>query len=79
MCSDRPRFSGDANRFRGGNPAYKVQVVSAGNERAISSRVDTPLLTDLTYSQVRGEADTLLAAGGVGAREMQYEPHFWIG
>lgn len=70
----------DANRFRGGDSAYAVEIVSAGEEMTITSYGGTRLVADCTYSECEGEADTLLVAGGVGAREMQYAPAFleWL-
>lgn len=71
---------GDANRMRGGAPAYTVEIISAGEERVIASHIKIPLLTDRTYRESRGTFDTLLVAGGVGAREMRYQPAFlsWL-
>jgi transcriptional regulator GlxA family with amidase domain len=71
---------GDANRMRGGAPAYTVEIISAGEEREIVSHIKTPLLTNRTYRECRGTFDTLLVAGGVGARDMRYQPGFldWL-
>jgi transcriptional regulator GlxA family with amidase domain len=71
---------GDANRLHGGEPAYEVSIISAGTDRVISSHIATPLQTDRTHREHRGPIDTLLVAGGVGARELQYEEEFldWL-
>ena len=71
---------GDANRLHGGDPAYEVHILSAGSDRVISSHVTTPVQTDQTYREYAGPIDTLLVAGGVGAREMRYERGFldWL-
>jgi transcriptional regulator GlxA family with amidase domain len=71
---------GDANRLHGGEPAYEVSIIAAGNDRVISSHIATPVQTDRTYREHSGPIDTLLVAGGVGAREMRYEREFldWL-
>jgi len=71
---------GDANRLHGGNPAYKVDIISAGTDRMVTSHIDTPLLTDRTFREFRGSVDTVLIAGGLGAQEMWYEAAFldWL-
>jgi hypothetical protein len=33
----------DANRLRGGEPVYQVDIVSAGEDRTIASHVGAPL------------------------------------
>ncbi len=70
----------DANRLHGGDPEYKVNIISAGADRVVSSLIGTPVHTDRTYREYRGPIDTLLVAGGLGAHEMQYEPGFldWL-
>jgi transcriptional regulator GlxA family with amidase domain len=71
---------GDANRLHGDQPAYEVSIISAGPDRVVSTHIATPLQTDRTFQEHRGSIDTLLIAGGVGAREMRYEPDFldWL-
>lgn len=71
---------GDANRLHGGDPAYEVNIISAGADRLIQSHIATPVQTDRTYLEHRGPVDTLLVAGGVGVREMRYERSFldWL-
>lgn len=70
----------DANRLRGGEPVYEVEVVSATDDEIVASHVGMPLLTHRTYRALRGPVDTLLVAGGDGAREMQYSSDFldWL-
>jgi transcriptional regulator GlxA family with amidase domain len=69
---------GDANWLRGGDPSYKVTIISACRERLVPSYIETPLHTDQTFREFRGPLDTLLVAGSVG--QMRYEPDFlgWL-
>lgn len=69
---------GDANWLHGGDPAYKVTIVSACRERLVPSYIETPLHTDQTFREFRGPVDTLLVAGSVG--QMRYEADFldWL-
>ena len=76
---------GDANRLRGGGPAYHVEVVSAADERTVASHLGTPVHADCGYGELPVGADappvdTLLVAGGLGARGRQYSPEFvaWL-
>src|SRR5579863_6022896 len=71
---------GDANWLRGGNPAYKVNIISAGADRVVSNYLGTPVHTDRTYREYRGRIGTLLVAGCMGPRELHYEPGFldWL-
>ena len=71
---------GDANGLQGGSREYEVNLISAGADRVVSSHIGMPVHTDRTYREYRGPIDTLLVAGGVGAREMKYEPEFldWL-
>jgi transcriptional regulator GlxA family with amidase domain len=71
---------GDANWLRGGDPAYKVNIVSACADRVVSNHLGTPVHTDRTYREYRGPIDTLLVAGCMGPRELHYEPGFldWL-
>jgi transcriptional regulator GlxA family with amidase domain len=71
---------GDANRLRGGDPAYAVVIVSAGDERLIATHIRTPLLGDLTYRECREHFDTVLVAGGDGAQYQLFQPEFldWL-
>jgi transcriptional regulator GlxA family with amidase domain len=69
---------GDANRLNGGGPVYDIRIVSAGEDRVISSHIATPVQTDQTYREHHGTIDTLLIAGGLGAREMRYEKDFLV-
>jgi transcriptional regulator GlxA family with amidase domain len=71
---------GDANWLRGGDPAYKVNIISACADRVVSNHLGTPVHTDRTYREYRGPIDTLLVAGCMGPRELHYEPGFlgWL-
>jgi transcriptional regulator GlxA family with amidase domain len=71
---------GDANWLRGGDPAYKVNIISACSDRVVSNHLGTPVHTDRTYREYRGPIDTLLVAGCMGPRELHYEPGFldWL-
>ena len=71
---------GDANWLRGGNPAYKVTIISACADRVVLNYLGTPVHTDHTYGEYQGPIDTLLVAGCMGPRELHYEPGFldWL-
>ena len=71
---------GDANWIGGGDPAYKVTIVSACADRVVSNHLGTPVHTDRTYREYRGPIDTLLVAGCMGPRELHYEAGFleWL-
>ncbi len=81
---------GDANRMRGGPPSYHVEVVAAGGERTVASHLGTPVHVDRRYDEAPDSAagaaagalpvDTLLVAGGLGARGRQYDGAFvaWL-
>jgi transcriptional regulator GlxA family with amidase domain len=71
---------GDANWLRGGDPAYKVNLISACADRVVSNHLGTPVHTDRTYREYRGPIDTILVAGCMGPRELHYEPGFldWL-
>jgi transcriptional regulator GlxA family with amidase domain len=71
---------GDANWLRGGDPAYKVNIISACADRVVANHLGTPVHTDRTYREYSGPIDTLLVAGCMGPRELHYEPGFleWL-
>ena len=75
---------GDANRLRGGPPAYLLEVVSAAEGLTVESHVGTPVTAHRSYRDVdaaaAGPADTLLVAGGLGARGRRYDAKFldWL-
>lgn len=71
---------GDANRMRGGEPVYLVEIVSSGKEKLMDTHFSMPMLADRTYREVAGSFDTILVAGGDGANTMRYQPHFvdWL-
>jgi transcriptional regulator GlxA family with amidase domain len=71
---------GDANRLRGGDPVYAVEIVSAGDERLIATHIKTGLLGDQTYRECDAHFDTVLVAGGDGAQYTRFQPEFleWL-
>ncbi len=71
---------GDANRLHGDAPVYQIDVVSAVEDHQVTSHTHLPLLANRTYTDLRGPIDTLLVAGGLGARERQFELVFldWL-
>ena len=71
---------GDANRLHGGAPVYRIDLVSAVEDHQVTSHTELPLLANRTYTDVSGPVDTLLVAGGVGARRRRFEPAFldWL-
>jgi transcriptional regulator GlxA family with amidase domain len=70
----------DANHLNRGGPAYDVQILSATEDRTVTSYLGVPLVADGTYREMRQPVDTLLVAGGEGAQEMKYSPKFleWL-
>ena len=71
---------GDANRMRGGDPVYSVEIVASGEEKLMETHFGMPLLADRTYREVTDSFDTVLVAGGDGANKMRYQPPFvdWL-
>ncbi len=71
---------GDANWLRGGDPAYRVNIISAGADRMVSNCLGTPVHADSTFRDYDGPIDTILVAGCMGPRELHYEPGFldWL-
>lgn len=71
---------GDANRMRGGDPVYSVEIVASGEEKLMDTHFQMPMLADRTYHEVAGSFDTVLVAGGDGANKMRYQPPFvdWL-
>lgn len=72
---------GDANRLKGGDPAYQVHLISSGTERVVLSHMGIPVHADRTYREYQGPVDTLLVAGfDNGAQRMPFERHFldWL-
>src|SRR5580658_11064216 len=53
----------DANHLNRGEPAYDVQVVSATEDRTVTSYLGGPLVADRTYHEMRQPVATLLVAG----------------
>jgi transcriptional regulator GlxA family with amidase domain len=71
---------GDANRLHGDPPVYQINVVSAVEDCHVTSHTQLPMLANRTYTNLHGKIDTLLVAGGLGARQRQFEPAFldWL-
>ena len=71
---------GDANRLHGGRPFYEIEIISASDNRTVTSHIGVPFIADYTFTETSGPIDTLLVAGGLGAREMRYSPKFlaWL-
>jgi len=71
---------GDANRLRGGDPVYSVEIVASGEEKVMDTHFKMLMLADRTYCEVAGSFDTVLVAGGDGASKMRYQPPFvdWL-
>jgi transcriptional regulator GlxA family with amidase domain len=71
---------GDANRLHGDRPVYEIEIISACDDRTVTSHIGVPFIADSTFGETRGPIDTLLVAGGLGAREMRYSPKFlaWL-
>lgn len=60
-------------------PAYQIELVSSSPEPAIATSSGVSLLAHGHYRDVRGAVDTLLVAGGHGARRCQDEELFaWL-
>lgn len=70
----------DANHLNHAGPAYDVQILSATEDRTVTSYLGVPLVADRTYREMRQPVDTLLVAGGEGAQQMRYSPKFleWL-
>jgi len=71
---------GDANWLRGGDPAYKISIISAVADRMVANHLGTPVNADRTFREYEGPVDTILVAGCMGPRELHYEPGFldWL-
>ena len=71
---------GDANRIRGGDPVYSVEIVASGEDKLMDTHFQMPMLADRTYREVAGSFDTVLVAGGDGANKMRYQTPFvdWL-
>lgn len=71
---------GDANRLHGAHPYYEIEIISACDDRTVTSHIGVPFTANCTFNETSGPIDTLLVAGGLGAREMRYSPKFlaWL-
>ena len=54
----------DANKLRGGQPAYEVEIIAAAEDRTVPTQIGMPILAHRTYRELRGPIDTLLVGGG---------------
>ena len=45
---------GDANRLQGGDPSYRVTIISACRERLVPSYIEKPLYSDRGFRECRG-------------------------
>jgi len=54
---------GDANRLQGGDPSYRVTIISACRERLVPSYIEKPLYTDQSFREFRGPIDTYRRRG----------------
>jgi hypothetical protein len=43
---------GDANRLRGGDPVYSVEIVASGEEKLMDTHFQMPMLAVRTYHHV---------------------------
>jgi transcriptional regulator GlxA family with amidase domain len=70
----------DANHLNNGRPVYDVQIVSATEDRTVTSYLGVTLVAGRTYREMRQPVDTLLVAGGEGAQQMSHSPKFleWL-
>src|SRR5580692_8625385 len=70
----------DANKLRGGQPAYEVEIIAAGEDRTVPSQIGLPILAHRTYRELRGPIDTLLVGGGEWPPEKRHPPDFlsWL-
>jgi len=70
----------DANKLRGGEPAYEVEIIAAGEDRTVPSQIGLPILAHRTYRELHGLIDTLLVAGGEWPPEKRHPPDFlsWL-
>ena len=60
---------GTVNRlFGGGGPPYEIEVVSSVREGSVHGYSGLSILCHLFYQDISGKVDTLLVAGGLGAR-----------
>jgi transcriptional regulator GlxA family with amidase domain len=70
----------DANKLRGGEPAYEVEIPAAAEDRTVPSQIGLPTLAHRTYRELRGPIDTLLVGGGEWPRDKRHPPDFlsWL-
>jgi transcriptional regulator GlxA family with amidase domain len=70
----------DANKLRGGQPAYEVEIIAAAEDRTVPTQIGMPILAHRTYRELRGPIDTLLVGGGEWPPEKRHPPAFlsWL-
>src|ERR1700733_8335306 len=70
----------DANKLRGGEPAYEVEIIAAAEDRTVPSQIGLQILAHRTYRELRGPIDTLLVGGGEWPPEKRHSPGFlnWL-
>ena len=70
----------DANKVRGGEPAYEVEIVAAAEDRTVPSQIGLPILAHRTYRELDGPIDTLLVGGGEWPPDKRHPPEFlkWL-
>ena len=66
----------DANKLRGGKPAYEVEIISAAEDPTVPSQIGLPILAHRTYRELRGPIDTLLVGGGEWPPDKRHPPDF---
>ena len=68
-----------ANNVLQPTPAYAIEVVAPGKSLVIAGESGVDLVAHVRLKDVRGPIDTLLVAGGVGARLCDSKPLFaWL-
>jgi transcriptional regulator GlxA family with amidase domain len=70
----------DANKLHGGEPAYKVEIIAAAEDRAVPTQIGVPIVAHRTYRELHGPVDTLLVAGGEWPSDKRHSPDFlsWL-
>ena len=64
----------------GGEPAYQVEIVAAGEDRSVPTQIGLPILAHRTWREMRGPVDTILVGGGEWPPDKQHSPDFlrWL-
>lgn len=69
---------GEANLLAKKQAPYKVSIISATSELHVRSHLHMPLLADASYLESNEPFDTLLVAGGEGARSPHHDRKFLL-